>query len=46
MPGNRGEDFEKKNVIKFTFLTPKLSPLGVRGHEIYNFLSRYYTNAA
>ena len=35
MPLSREEDFKKK-YINFT---PKLPPLWVGGHEIYNFLS-------
>ena len=36
--------FFKKN-INFTLLAPKLPPLWLRGHEIYNFLSPYPTDA-
>ena len=34
-----------KKYINFTLFTPKLPPLGVGGHEIYNFLSPYPTDA-
>ena len=34
-----------KKYINFTLFTPKLSPLGERGHKIYNFLSSYPTDA-
>ena len=34
-----------KKYINFTLFTPKLPPLGVGGHEIYNFLSTYPTDA-
>ena len=44
MPGTREEDFLKK-YINFTLFTPKLPPHGVGGHEIYNVLSRYPTDA-
>ena len=45
MPGSRDEDFFKK-YINFTLFTPKLPPLWVEGgHEIYNFLSPYPTDA-
>ena len=44
MPGSREEDFFKK-YMNFTLFTPKLPPLGGWGHEIYNFLSPYPTDA-
>ena len=44
MPLSREEDFFKK-YINFTLFTPKLTPLGSGGHEIYNFLSPYRTDA-
>ena len=34
-----------KKYINFTLFTPKLPPLWVGGHEIYNFLSPYPTDA-
>ena len=34
-----------KKYINFTLFTPKLPPLGMGGHEIYNFLSPYPTDA-
>ena len=36
--------FFKKH-INFTLFTPKLPPLWVGGHEIYNFFSPYPTDA-
>ena len=33
-----------KKYINFTLFTQKLHPLGVGGHEIYNFLSPYIKN--
>ena len=37
---------EEKIFFNFTHFTPKLPPLGVgEGHEIYNFLSPYPTDA-
>ena len=33
------------HISSFTLFTPKLPPLGVVGHEIYNFLSPYPTDA-
>ena len=42
MPMSREEDFLKK-YINFTIFTPKLPPLWMGGHEIYNFLSLYPT---
>ena len=41
---SREEDFFKK-YINFTLFTPKLPPLGGGGHDIYNFLSPYSTDA-
>ena len=38
----RGRFLKKKN-INFTIFTPKVPPLWVGGHEIYNFLSSYPT---
>ena len=38
MPGSREEDFLRNTSI------PKLSPLGVVGHEIFNLLSPYPTD--
>ena len=43
MPPNR-EDFFLK-YINLTLLTPKFPLLWVEGHEIYNFLSPYPTDA-
>ena len=34
-----------ENYINLALFTPKLSPLGVAGHEIYNFLFPYCTDA-
>ena len=34
-----------KKYIKFTLFTLKLSPFGLKGHEINNFLSPYPTYA-
>ena len=34
-----------RNASTLHFFTPKLSPLGVGGHEIYNFSSPYPTDA-
>ena len=39
----------EKKILKekhqFTLFTPKLPPLGIGGHEIYNFLSPYPPDA-
>ena len=47
MPGSREEDFKEimHFHINFTLFTPKLPPLWVGGHEIYNFLSPSPTDA-
>ena len=34
-----------KEIHQFYTLYPKITPLGVGGHEIYNFLSPYPTDA-
>ena len=44
MPGSREEDFLRNTSI-LHFLPQKLPPLWVGGHEIYNFLSPYPTDA-
>ena len=44
-PGIEKKIFLKK-YINFTLFTTKLPPLWVGGHEIYNFLSPYPTNAS
>ena len=44
-PGIEKKIFLKK-YINFTLFTAKLPPLWVGGHEIYNFLSPYPTNAS
>ena len=43
MPGSREEDFLRNTSI--TLFTPKFPPLWVGGHEIYNFVSPYPTDA-
>ena len=45
MPQSREEGFYKKKYINFTHFNPKLPPLGVGDHAIYNFLSPYPTDA-
>ena len=42
-PGVEKKIFKK--YINFTLFTTKLPPLGVGGHEIYNFLSPYPTKS-
>ena len=44
MPWSREEDFLRNTSI-LQFCTPKLPPLRVGGHEIYNFLSPYPKDA-